>query len=83
MPFRRFLPSPALQGSSRHLAATLGLTLMLAACGYKGPLYMPAPPPAPQESLTTPPSGSVTPSVSSPQAIPVPEQPLPMEDTSQ
>ena len=36
-------------------AASLALLSMLAACGYKGPLYLPPPPP-PDEALTTPPT---------------------------
>lgn len=48
-----------------RLLATLAATSVLAACGYKGPLYMP-PPPAPDESLTTPPqSMPETPAASS------------------
>ena len=38
-----------------RIVATLALSTLLTACGYKGPLYMPPPPP--QDSLTTPPQG--------------------------
>ncbi|HUH88678.1 MAG TPA: lipoprotein [Pusillimonas sp.] len=37
-----------------RIVASLFMLPLLAACGYKGPLYMPPPPP-PEESLTTPP----------------------------
>lgn len=43
-----------------RLATGLFLVSMLAACGYKGPLYMP-PPPAPDASLTTPPTPAALP----------------------
>lgn len=36
-----------------RIVASLALLPLLAACGYKGPLYMPPPPP--EETLTTPP----------------------------
>lgn len=50
-----------------------GLTLisMLAACGYKGPLYMP-PPPAPDESLTVPPTPAPLPAPEPGEAAPAP-----------
>ncbi|MDN5842455.1 MAG: lipoprotein [Alcaligenaceae bacterium] len=38
--------------------ACLGGLFALAACGQKGPLYMPPPPEAPPASLTTPPAVS-------------------------
>ncbi|WP_143705472.1 LPS translocon maturation chaperone LptM [Pollutimonas subterranea] len=38
-----------------RLAASVAVFSTLLACGYKGPLYMP-PPPAPEASLTTPPT---------------------------
>lgn len=61
----------SLQGTSgRSLYRTgcaLVLMLMLSACGYKGPLTLPAPPPVPDASLTTPPTTDNTGS-----AIPVP-----------
>lgn len=41
--------------SMARLAAGAVLLATLAACGYKGPLYMPAPPPPPDAALTTPP----------------------------
>lgn len=44
----------------RRLGCALTLTLTLGACGYKGPLYMPPPPPAPDASLTTPPTAPET-----------------------
>lgn len=37
-----------------RIVASLALLSLLAACGYKGPLYMPPPEP-PQDSLTKPP----------------------------
>jgi len=40
-------------------AACLALVSMLAACGYKGPLYMPPPPP--DESLAAPPTPAALP----------------------
>ncbi|MCC2595972.1 lipoprotein [Pusillimonas sp. MFBS29] len=43
-----------------RLMAGLSLAAMLAACGYKGPLYMP-PPPEPDAELTTPPTPSSLP----------------------
>ena len=39
-----------------RLLAGLVVLATLAACGYKGPLYMPPPPPPPDESLTQPPT---------------------------
>ncbi|NYT58382.1 lipoprotein [Alcaligenaceae bacterium] len=42
-----------------RLLAGLSLAAMLTACGYKGPLYMP--PPAPDASLTTPPTSTTLP----------------------
>lgn len=39
-----------------RIVASLALLPLMAACGYKGPLYMPPPPP--DESLTTPPPAS-------------------------
>lgn len=48
-------------GASGRITCTLALALSLSACGYKGPLYMP--PPAPEASLTTPPSNDAIPSV--------------------
>lgn len=43
--------------SRKHLiVASLALLPLLAACGYKGPLYMPPPPP--EEALTAPPQPS-------------------------
>ncbi len=56
----------------RRLAG-LALLSTLAACGYKGPLYMPPPPP-PDESLTTPPTPAPAPAPA-PQAG---EAPAPM-----
>ncbi|MYN12698.1 hypothetical protein GSY71_05995 [Pusillimonas sp. TS35] len=38
----------------RYVGAA-GLLAGLAACGYKGPLYMPPPPPPPSATLTAPP----------------------------
>ncbi len=38
-----------------HTGCAVVLALLLSACGYKGPLYMPPPPAAPNASLTTPP----------------------------
>lgn len=49
-----------------RIAGMLTLTLMVGACGYKGPLYMPPPPPAPDTSLTTPPSGPGNTSLTAP-----------------
>ncbi|NYT75975.1 hypothetical protein H0A71_03090 [Alcaligenaceae bacterium] len=40
-----------------RLAASAALLSLLAACGYKAPLYMP-PPAAPDQSLTAPPTDS-------------------------
>lgn len=40
-----------------RLAASVTLLALLAACGFKGPLYMP-PPAAPDQSLTAPPTDS-------------------------
>ncbi|MFT0545421.1 LPS translocon maturation chaperone LptM [Allopusillimonas ginsengisoli] len=40
-----------------RLAASVTLLALLAACGYKGPLYLP-PPAAPDRSLTAPPTDS-------------------------
>ena len=37
-----------------RIVASLAVIPLLAACGYKGPLYMPPPPP-PEAELTTPP----------------------------
>ncbi|MGB6103405.1 MAG: lipoprotein [Pusillimonas sp.] len=55
---------PASHDSTRarasRLLAGLFMASMLAACGYKGPLYLP-PPPAPDESLTTPPASATIP----------------------
>ncbi len=51
---------------ARRLAACLALLSMLAACGYKGPLYMPPPPT--DEALATPPA---------PAAVPAPEAATP------
>lgn len=42
-----------------RLLTSLLMATMLTACGYKGPLYMP--PPAPDESLTTPPTSTTLP----------------------
>lgn len=38
-----------------RIVASFALLSTLMACGYKGPLYMPAPP-APDAALTTPPT---------------------------
>jgi predicted small lipoprotein YifL len=38
-----------------RIVASLGLLLVLGACGYKGGLYMPPPPPPPDATLTQPP----------------------------
>lgn len=45
--------------SLARLAAGAALLATVAACGYKGPLYMPPPPP--DESLATPPSSMPAP----------------------
>lgn len=54
--------------ASRHMAHAFSLTRIvagfallagLAACGYKGPLYMPPPPP-PDEAAVMPPSSAPT-----------------------
>ena len=51
------IPPPFAQHTSAaRRGAGLALLLMLAGCGYKGPLYMPPPPPAPAETLTLPPT---------------------------
>ncbi|MDX3895047.1 LPS translocon maturation chaperone LptM [Pusillimonas sp.] len=42
-----------------RIVASLAVSTLLAACGYKGPLYMPPPPP--QDSLTAPPQPAPTP----------------------
>ena len=65
MPFHRTLSS-LFGGVPVRSATFLGLSLILAGCGYKGPLYMPPPPPAPQEELTSPPSSPDVSSVSTP-----------------
>jgi len=44
-----------------RIVASLSLLACLAACGYKGSLYMPPPPPAPDASLTVPPQTSTAP----------------------
>ena len=60
-----------------RLLACLSMVTMLAACGYKGPLYMP-PPPAPDESLTTPPPSATLPAdTSSPAQEPASESEAP------
>ncbi len=43
--------------SMLRIVASLTLLSSLAACGYKGPLYMPPPPP-PEAALTAPPSAA-------------------------
>lgn len=53
-------PIKTLASSLGRTVASLALLSMLAACGYKGGLYMPPPPP-PDESLTTPPPSSLNP----------------------
>lgn len=40
-----------------RIVASLTFLSTLAACGYKGPLYMPPPPP-PEAALTAPPSAA-------------------------
>lgn len=50
--------SSTLPYSAARIVMAAVLLTALTACGYKGPLYMPAPPPAPDASLTTPPSPS-------------------------
>lgn len=40
----------------RGLGAALASLLLLAACGMKGPLYMPEPPPPTDEELAQPPA---------------------------
>ncbi|WP_040548773.1 LPS translocon maturation chaperone LptM [Pusillimonas noertemannii] len=40
-----------------RIVASLALFPLLAACGYKGPLYMPPPPP--EDSLTAPPQSDM------------------------
>ena len=57
------MPKPQDSRRSKSGARLLGglfVAAMLTACGYKGPLYMP-PPPAPDESLTTPPTSATPP----------------------
>ncbi|AEC21393.1 hypothetical protein PT7_2853 [Pusillimonas sp. T7-7] len=51
---------PTRNKTGPRLLAGLLMAAMLTACGYKGPLYMP-PPPAPDESLTTPPASTTLP----------------------
>ncbi|MBF6616469.1 LPS translocon maturation chaperone LptM [Pollutimonas thiosulfatoxidans] len=58
----------ALRRARRYAGAVVVLST-LAACGYKGPLYMP-PPPDPDESLTTPPQSIPAPSPATPTSSP-------------
>jgi len=80
MPMR--LPAAYVHRALRT-AAGVALFSALAACGYKGPLYMPPPPP-PDASLTTPPRAASLPEPeaddqanppATPQAVPVPGLP--------
>ena len=48
-----------------RIVASLALLSALAACGYKGPLYLPPPPP-PDASLTTPPASATLPEAGTP-----------------
>lgn len=51
------MQAPQIKTPLRYrIVASLALLPLLAACGYKGPLYMPPPPP--EEALTTPPSSA-------------------------
>lgn len=54
MPHFSFRPA-MLKRITQRIGCILGLVITLSACGYKGPLYMPPPPPAPDASLTEPP----------------------------
>jgi len=44
-----------------RIVTSLALVSALGACGYKGPLYLPPPPEAPDASLTAPPTQQQTP----------------------
>ncbi len=52
-----------------HIVASFALLSTLPACGYKGPLYLPAPP-APDASLTAPPTAAPAPDNAKPAATP-------------
>lgn len=54
-------------GRGGKAALALAALMLLAACGYKGPLYLP-PPPDPDPSLTTPPSQDLSGASESPSA---------------
>ncbi|HEY9278501.1 MAG TPA: lipoprotein [Eoetvoesiella sp.] len=60
-----------------RIVASFALLSALAACGYKGPLYLPPPPP-PEESLTAPPGAPTLPEAAvpgdaaTPSAVPAP-----------
>ena len=41
--------------SVSRIVASMALFVSVAGCGYKGALYMPPPPPAPEATLTQPP----------------------------
>ncbi|MGB3288920.1 MAG: lipoprotein [Burkholderiaceae bacterium] len=63
-------PAPTSFNAVRRYAACLALASMLAACGYKGPLYMPPPPP--DETLATPPAPAALPESEPATTTPVP-----------
>ncbi|MFW7340801.1 lipoprotein [Pollutimonas sp. H1-120] len=62
--------TPTSAHAARRLAACLALLSMLAACGYKGPLYMPPPPT--DETLAAPPAPAPIPAAEA--ATPAPIQ---------